>query len=109
MEALLAFMQAHEHDGVHDAAAMAQLNGVLVPAALAVWPRLQQVLKSKDDFGRAVFNWAPADGFKTPLTREEVSALTQLLMLQVGLPLVSFFFPLFFFFYFILFSSSCFF
>ena len=83
MEALLAFLQAHEHDGVLDAAAMAQLDDELVPAALAEWPGLQQVLESEKSYVR-VFNWTPADGFKAALFRDQVSALTQLLMLQVG-------------------------
>ena len=42
---LLEFLRAHAGDAVLDAAAMAQLNGALVPAALAAWPPLRQVLE----------------------------------------------------------------
>ena len=81
LRALLEFLQAHAGDGVLDAAAMAQLNGELVPAALAAWPRLQQLLETEDVF---VFYWTPADGFEAALRQDQVFALTQLLMLQVG-------------------------
>ena len=83
LRALLEFLQVHAGDGVLDAAAMGQLGEVLVPAALAAWPRLQQVLESEANYC-AVFNWTPADGFKAALARDQVLALTQLLMLQVG-------------------------
>ena len=87
---LLGFLQAHAGDVVLDAAAMAQLQEELVPAALAAWPGLQQVLQTKtcsflDD--EAVYPWTAAGGFAAPLTREQVFALTQQLMLQVRLPM----------------------
>ena len=44
MEALLEFLRAHGRDAVLDAAAMARLNGELVPAALAERPDAQDVL-----------------------------------------------------------------
>ena len=49
VRALLGFLQAHAGDAhaVLDAAAMALLNGELVPAALAAWPELQDALESK--------------------------------------------------------------
>ena len=91
VRALLAFLQAHAGDGVLDAAAMAQMNGVLVPAALVAWPGLQQVLESevkrwdeRSGSSGAVFPWTAARGFVDALSREHVCALIQLLMLQVG-------------------------
>ena len=80
--ALLEFMRAHEHDAVLDAAAMARLNGELVPAALAAWPALRDVLKGN----REVYPWRADHGFTETLTCEQVFALSQQLMLQVGPP-----------------------
>ena len=94
LRALLEFLREHagDHgDGVLDAAAMAQLNDELVPAALAAWPDLQQVLESTLEswWHVAVFRWTVAGGFQAPLSHEQVFALTQLVMLQVG-PLIIF-------------------
>ena len=97
--ALLEFLRAHEHDDVLDAAAMARLNDELVPAALQAWPALQDVLESKVNGFREVYPWTADHGFTKALTRAQVFALTQQLMLQVGPP-VSLFIPP------ILFSSS---
>ena len=80
--ALLAFLKQHEDDGALGAIAMEQLNG-LVPPALAAWPGLQQVLDTQAD-GSKVFFWTATAGFAAPLEREQVFALSQLLMLQVG-------------------------
>ena len=86
--ALVDFLRAHAHDAVLDGAAMARLNGALVPAALAAWPALRQVLETRSQ-SAAVFAWTTAaHGFTAALTHEEVCALTQLLMLQVGPPVV---------------------
>ena len=89
--ALVEFLQAHAGDGVLDAAAMARLQDELVPAALAAWPGLRQVLEARvshvsDTRDDAVCNWTAAGAFAAPLTREQVFALTQQLMLQVCLP-----------------------
>ena len=88
MLALVEFLQAHAGDAVLDTAAMVQLNEAVVPAALATWPHLRQVLETevKQLNTEAVFKWTADAGFAVPLTREQVFALTQLLMLQVGLP-----------------------
>ena len=91
LRALLEFLQAHAGDGVLDAAAMAQLNGEVLPAALAAWPVLREVLETKVAWFRAmlhatVFNWTAGAGFAAPLTQEQVFALTNLLTLKVGLP-----------------------
>ena len=71
---------------------MAQLNEQLVPPALAAWPALQHVLKTKVPVEmswlghKAVYGWSAAGGFVVALTRDQVFALTQQLLLQVGLP-----------------------
>ena len=91
--ALIEFLQAHAHDWVLDAAAMAQLNDELVPAALQACPALQDVLESKVNGFREVYPWTADHGFTKALTHEQVFALTQQLMLQVGPP-VSLFVPL---------------
>ena len=84
--ALLEFLQAHAHDVVLDAAAMAQLNGVLVPVALQAWPALRGVLEKRVRHYREVYPWRADHGFTETLTCEQVFALTQQLMLQVGAP-----------------------
>ena len=81
--ALLEFLRAHAHDAVLDAAAMARLNGELVPAALQERPALQDVLAKETRWAKTVFGWQSAHGFTAALTRDQVVALTQLLMLQV--------------------------
>ena len=83
--ALLEFLQAHAHDWVLDAAAMARLNDELVPAALQAWPELQGVLQTRVEGFRMV-PWTADHGFTEAPTREQVFALTQQLMLQVGPP-----------------------
>ena len=83
--ALLEFLQAHAHDAVLDAAAMARLNDELVPAALQAWPELQDVLETRLRFTEQVPLWTAAGGFTAALARKQVFALTQLLLLQVRL------------------------
>ena len=89
--ALLEFLWEHEHDWVLDAAAMARLNGELMPAALQAWPQLQDMLETtaavvvtrRGRRGVAVYPWTARQGFWQPLDHEQVFALTQQLMLQV--------------------------
>ena len=92
VQALLDFLHAHAGFHVLDAAAMAQLKMQLVPRALAEWPDLQRVLQTKVrrwswSGPESPFRWiarGPATGFDAALTRDEVFALTQLLLLKVG-------------------------
>ena len=97
MQALLAFLQRHAHLAELDDAAMARLNDALVPAALTAWPALQDVLETEarpvqrgvTSPRRAVFAWANgARAFREPLARDQTRALIQLLMLQVGPPVL---------------------
>ena len=89
MRALVEFLEAHVHDAVLDAVTIAQLNTQLVPVALAEWLGLQDVLEMTVvmlDETQQVYPWTAACGFSAALTHEHVFALTQQLMLQVGLP-----------------------
>ena len=109
--ALREFLRAHAHDELLDAAAMARLNDELVPAALQAWPALRGVLETRaDDYRGTAYPWTADHGFTAALTREQVFALTQPLMLQVGSPvslpsscLLSSFLQSFFFFFFLFF------
>ena len=89
--ALLQFLWQHADVAVLDALAMAQLQA-LVPPALVARPDLQRVLelyvrRFSNFLPESVFSWTTARGFARPLSREQVHALTQLLMLQVLLSL----------------------